>query len=87
LITIGALTFIAFLPAPGFLPYPPFVSFEWIFSPFTALPIQMFNWVSRPGEEFQANAAAAGLLLMVITLGMNGAAILIRRHAQRNIKW
>ncbi|NBR69365.1 MAG: ABC transporter permease subunit [Verrucomicrobia bacterium] len=87
LITIGALTFIAFLPPPAIVDHAPFVSFEWIFSPFTALPIQMFNWVSRPGEEFQANAAAAGLLLMVITLGMNGAAILLRRHAQRNIKW
>lgn len=87
LITIGALTFIAFLPPSALMDHAPFVSFEWLFSPFTALPIQMFNWVSRPGEEFQANAAAAGLLLMVITLGMNGAAILLRRHAQRNIKW
>lgn len=57
------------------------------FSPFTALPIQMFNWVSRPGEEFQSNAAAAGLILMVITLSMNAAAILLRRRAQRNITW
>jgi phosphate transport system permease protein len=65
----------------------PFVSFDWLFSPFTALPIQMFNWVSRPGEEFQANAAAAGLILMVITLSMNAAAILLRRRAQRNITW
>jgi len=87
LITIGALTFIAFLPPAPLIAQPPFVSFEWLFSPFTALPIQMFNWVSRPGEEFQANAAAAGLILMVITLGMNGVAILLRRHVQRNIKW
>ncbi|MCX6935454.1 MAG: phosphate ABC transporter permease PstA [Verrucomicrobia bacterium] len=87
LITIGALTFIAFLPAAPFVAQPPFVSFDWLFSPFTALPIQMFNWVSRPGDEFQSNAAAAGLVLMVITLSMNGAAILLRRHAQRNIKW
>ena len=87
LITIGALTFIAFLPPPALHSTPPFVSFEWLFSPYSALPIQMFNWVSRPGEEFQANAAAAGLVLMVITLSMNGAAILIRRRAQRNITW
>jgi phosphate transport system permease protein len=87
LITIGALTFIAFLPPAPILAQAPFISFDWLFSPFTALPIQMFNWVSRPGEEFQSNAAAAGLFLMLITLSMNGAAILLRRHAQRNIKW
>lgn len=87
LITIGALTFIAFLPPAPILAQAPFVSMDWLFSPFTALPIQMFNWVSRPGDEFQANAAAAGLFLMLITLSMNGAAILLRRHAQRNIKW
>ncbi|NBR71620.1 MAG: phosphate ABC transporter, permease protein PstA, partial [Proteobacteria bacterium] len=66
---------------------PPFVSFDWLFSPFTALPIQMFNWVSRPGEEFQSNAAAAGLILIGITLSMNTTAILLRRRAQRNIQW
>ena len=87
LITIGALTFIAFLPPAPLIAHAPFVSGEWLFSPFTALPIQMFNWVSRPGEEFQANAAAAGLILMVITLSMNAAAILLRRRAQRNITW
>lgn len=87
LITIGALTFIAFLPPPALLSHAPFLSMDWVFSPFTALPIQMFNWVSRPGEEFQMNAAAAGLVLMVITLSMNGAAILLRRRAQRNITW
>jgi phosphate transport system permease protein len=87
LITIGALTFIAFLPPPPVMATLPLVSFDWLFSPYSALPIQMFNWVSRPGEEFHANAAAAGLVLMVITLSMNGAAILIRRRAQRNIHW
>jgi phosphate transport system permease protein len=87
LITIGALTFIAFLPPAPVLSHPPFLSFEWLFSPFTALPIQMFNWVSRPGEDFQPNAAAAGLILMLITLSMNGAAILLRKRAQRNIQW
>ena len=87
LITIGALTFIAFLPPAPLIAHAPFVSGEWLFSPFTALPIQMFNWVSRPGEEFQSNAAAAGLILMVITLSMNAAAILLRKRAQRNITW
>lgn len=87
LITIGALTFIAFLPPAPLISQPPFVSFDWLFSPFTALPIQMFNWVSRPGEEFQSNAAAAGLILIGITLTMNATAILLRRRAQRNIVW
>lgn len=87
LITIGALTFIAFLPPAPVLAQAPYLSGEWLFSPFTALPIQMFNWVSRPGDEFQASAAAAGLILMVITLSMNGGAILLRRRAQRNITW
>ena len=85
--TIGAWTVIAFLPPAPLIAHAPFVSGEWLFSPFTALPIQMFNWVSRPGEEFQSNAAAAGLILMVITLSMNAAAILLRKRAQRNITW
>jgi hypothetical protein len=46
LITIGALTFIAFLPDSPFKAEFPFISFEWLWSPFTVLPIQMFNWVS-----------------------------------------
>ena len=60
IITIGALTFIAFLPAAPVSSVPPFVNFEWLFSPFTVMPIQMFNWTSRPEAAFQANAAAAG---------------------------
>ena len=52
LISIGALTFVAFAP-------------DSIWSPFTVLPIQIFNWVSRPQVEFQANAAAGILVLLV----------------------
>src|SRR5262245_47086540 len=44
LITIGALTFIAFLPPGPLQPQPPFVNFQWLDSEFSALPIQMFNW-------------------------------------------
>jgi phosphate transport system permease protein len=47
----------------------------------------MFNWVSRPQKAFHLNAAAAGMILMVMTLAMNGAAIWIRYHYRRKIKW
>ncbi len=86
-ITIGALTFIAFLPEPPLTTEPPFISFEWLFSPFTVMPIQMFNWTSRPEEAFQANAAAAGLVLVVMTLAMNGLAIYIRYRLRKSINW
>ena len=87
LITIGALTFIAFLPGAPVKSEFPFVSFEWLMSPFTVMPIQMFNWVSRPQREFHFNAAAAGLVLMAMTLAMNGLAIYIRYRFRKRIKW
>jgi phosphate transport system permease protein len=87
LITIGALTFIAFLPDSPFKAEFPFISFNWIWSPFTVLPIQMFNWVSRPQAEFHLNAAATGLVLMVLTLAMNGIAIYFRYRFRKRIKW
>ena len=71
LVTIGALTFIAFLPESPIQSSFPFISFEWLKAPFTVLPIQMFNWVSRPEPEFQVNAAAAGIVLLSLTLAMN----------------
>ncbi len=86
-ITIGALTFIAFLPPPPFTDEPPFLSFEWIMSPFTVMPIQMFNWTSRPEAAFHHNAAAAGLVLVVMTLSMNALAIYLRYRLRKNIKW
>jgi phosphate transport system permease protein len=87
LVTIGALTFIAFLPPAPIQPTPPFVSFDWLDSPFSALPIQMFNWVSRPGADFQHNAAAAGLVLILLTLSLNAVGIVIRYRRRRRIKW
>lgn len=87
LITIGALTFIAFLPGPPFRAEFPFVSFEWLLSPFTVMPIQMFNWVSRPQREFHLNAAAAGLVLMAMTLAMNGLAVYLRYRFRKRITW
>ncbi|TVQ45357.1 MAG: phosphate ABC transporter permease PstA [Gloeocapsa sp. DLM2.Bin57] len=75
LITIGALTFIAFLPPLGL---------EGLHSPFTALPIQIFNWVSRPQAAFHTVAAAGIIVLMVVLLLMNAVAILLRNKFQRN---
>ncbi len=70
LITIGALTYIPFAP-------------DGIWSKFTVLPIQVFNWVSRPQPEFKANAAAGILVLMVLLLSMNAVAIIVRDRQQR----
>lgn len=73
LITIGALTYIAFLP-------------ESLTSPFTTLPIQIFNWISRPQKEFHVNAAAGILVLLIIMLLMNALAIWLRiRLQKRNV--
>lgn len=87
LITIGALSFIAFLPSAPIGPEAPYVSFQWLLDPFTVMPIQMFNWVSRPQEAFHQNAAAAGLTLLGMTLVMNGLAIYIRYRFRKHIKW
>jgi phosphate transport system permease protein len=85
-ITIGALTFIAFLPPAPIQPEFPFLSFEWLNSPFTVMPIQMFNWISRPQPEFHVNAAAAGLVLLAMTLLMNGLAIYIRYRIRKGMR-
>jgi phosphate transport system permease protein len=87
LITIGALTFIAFLPGAPIKAEFPFISLEWLMSPFTVMPIQMFNWISRPQEEFHLNAAATGLVLMFMTLMMNAVAIYLRYRFRKRIKW
>ncbi len=87
LITIGALTYIAFLPSSPVSSEFPWVSFQWLNDPFTVMPIQMFNWISRPQEEFHVNAAATGVILLMMTLLMNGAAIFIRYRFRKRIKW
>jgi phosphate transport system permease protein len=74
LLMIGALTYIAFTPTS-------------VMDPFTALPIQIFNWASRPQAEFQELAAAAILVLLVLLLTMNATAIFIRNRYQRSLKW
>ena len=87
IITIGALSFIAFLPPSPVSGEFPFLNFEWLRSEFTAMPIQMFNWVSRPDQAFQANAAAAGAILLGMTLLMNALAIWIRYRFRKRINW
>jgi phosphate transport system permease protein len=70
LITIGALTYVPFAP-------------DGIWSPFTVLPIQIFNWVSRPQVEFQQNAAAGIIVLLGLLLVMNAIAIVVRDRYQQ----
>ena len=74
LIAIGALTYMAFLP-------------DSIFSAFTALPIQAFNWISRPQTAFHENAAAAIIVLLVILLAMNIVAVLLRAKFERRVSY
>lgn len=84
LVTIGALTYIAFLPPSPLSTNNPF---EWVTSPFTVLPIQMFNWLSRPQEEFHANAAAAGVVLIAMTLTINALAMYLRYRFRKRVRW
>ena len=70
LLVIGALTFIAFDPVSAM-------------DPFTALPIQIFNWTTDPRQEFHALAAGAIVVLLGVLLLMNAAAILIRNRYER----
>jgi phosphate transport system permease protein len=90
IITIGALTFIAFLPPVPFSQLADGTTaglFDWLMSPFTVMPIQIFNWTSRPDPAFEVNAAAAGFVLMIMVLSMNGIAIWLRYKMRKNIKW
>lgn len=76
LITIGALTYIAFLP-------PLEDPVETLRTPFTVLPIQIFNWVSRPQKGFHENAAAGIVVLLIVLLAMNALAIFLRNRYQK----
>ena len=69
-ILIGAVTFIAFTP-------------ESVTDPFTALPVQIFHWVTRPQEEFRGLAAAAIIVLLLLLLLMNGLAMMVRLRLER----
>ena len=69
LIMVGALTFIAFSPSSPM-------------DPFTALPIQIFNWTSQPKDEFRDIAASAIIVLLVVLLTLNAGAIYLRNRFQ-----
>lgn len=60
---------------------------DWLSSSFTVLPIQVFDWVSRPQQNFQINAAAAGVVLVMVTLVMNGVAIFLRVRLRKRLQW
>ena len=70
----------------GALAYVPFVA-DSPMDEFTVLPIQIFNWVSRPQHEFLVNGAAAIIILLVITFVMNGIAVYLRNKWQKKISW
>lgn len=70
LITIGAVAYLPFVP-------------DSLSSPFTVLPLQIFNWVSRPQAAFAENAAAGIIVLLILLLTMNAVAIVLRDRFQR----
>lgn len=70
LVLLGGLTFVTFNPHS-------------VNDAFTVLPIQIFNWISRPQDEFHILAAAAIVVLLVILLCMNSAAIYLRNRSIR----
>jgi phosphate transport system permease protein len=70
LIVVGASTFITIDP-------------QGVFSKFTALPIQIYNWTTRPQAEFHSIAASAIIVLLVLLLSLNATAILLRNRFQR----
>ncbi|MDX1585919.1 MAG: phosphate ABC transporter permease PstA [Balneolaceae bacterium] len=74
LIVVGALAYVPFAPSGPL-------------DEFTVLPIQIFNWVSRPQHEFVINAAAAIIVLLLITFTMNGIAVYLRNKWQKKLSW
>jgi phosphate transport system permease protein len=74
LITIGALAFVAFVP-------------DGPLASFTVLPIQIFNWTSRPQPEFARTAAAGIVVLLAVLLTMNAIAVVLRNYFERKRRW
>ena len=74
LIVIGALAYVPFVPSTPM-------------DEFTVLPIQIFNWVSRPQAAFITNAASAIIILLAITFIMNGIAVYLRNKWQKKVRW
>ena len=73
LIVVGALAYVPFAP-------------ESPMDEFSVLPIQIFNWISRPQHGFIENAAAAIIILLLITFVMNGVAVYFRNKWQKKLK-
>jgi phosphate transport system permease protein len=69
LIMVGAITYVAFNPS--------------LFGPYTALPVQIYNWTKQPDPGFQTLAAAAAIVLLVIVLSMNAVAIFLRNRYRK----
>ncbi|HQK37288.1 MAG TPA: phosphate ABC transporter permease PstA [Bacteroidales bacterium] len=74
LIVAGALVYVPFVPSSPMDNY-------------SVLPIQIFNWVSRPQLAFETNAAAGIIILLIFTFLMNGIAIFYRNKMQKKLKW
>jgi len=74
LIVVGALAYIPFAPQSPL-------------DDFSVLPIQIFNWISRPQHGFAVNAAAAIIILLILTFAMNGIAVYLRHRWQKKVKW
>ncbi len=70
----------------GALAYVPFVA-KSPMDDFTVLPIQIFNWVSRPDHDFVVNAAAGIIILLGITFLLNGLAVFLRYRWQKKVNW
>jgi phosphate transport system permease protein len=87
LLVIGAAGYLTKLPPPPISSTPPFLSFKWLNSPFTVLPMQMYNWTSDADPALQARAATTGLVLIVLTLSINAAAIALRYRVRKKLKW
>jgi phosphate transport system permease protein len=87
LIVIGAAGYVSRLPASPISSSFPFLSFKWLNSPFTVLPMQMFNWTAETEPIFQSKAAATGLVLIALTLTINAVAIVVRYRVRRKLKW
>jgi phosphate transport system permease protein len=91
LVMIGALTYVAFTPGDISSPADVFTNPNGVaeapFDTFTALPIQVFNWVSRPKTEYQHVAAAGIIVLLMVLMVMNGAVIWMRHRFQKRIRW
>ena len=87
IIAIGGGGFGSNLPPPPISSDFPFLSFQWLWSSFTVLPMQMFLWTDSPNSILQQKAAAIGLVLIVLTLSLNAVAIVIRYRIRKRIKW